>query len=84
MIKDEHTAKDTEVKPETSLAPEPATPKGPFNSPQTEKIQPTHFTVPFKDVNDLVQAINDTVPSPHVRQLLFNMINKTFKPVLPS
>jgi len=58
-------------------------------APTTEKQppvppKPESFTISAEGVDELVKALNDTVASKYVKQVLFNVINEHFKPNFPK
>lgn len=49
--------------------------------PENDANVPLNYIVSKKGTTTLIEAIHDVVSSPHVRQVLFNVINDTFIPV---
>ena len=50
-------------------------------APELAPIAPTHFSITIAGVNELAEAIHDTVKSIHVKNVLFNVINTHLKPL---
>jgi len=52
--------------------------------PIAEQPKPESFNVSLEGVDELVKAINETVSSKYVKQVIFTVINENFKPIFPE
>jgi hypothetical protein len=46
--------------------------------------KPESFTISAEGTDELVKALNETVSSKYVKQVLFSVINENFKPNFPK
>jgi hypothetical protein len=49
-----------------------------------EMPKPVSFTISAEGTDELVKALNETVSSKYVKQVLFSVINENFKPNFPK
>jgi hypothetical protein len=52
--------------------------------PEPKQPQPEFFTVSIEGTDELVKALNETISSKYVKQVIFNVVNEYFKPVFPK